>query len=939
MRRFAALSLLLAAFGCRSDAPADSAEPLVDADGDGVPAGDDCDDADPSVAPGAEERCDGRDNDCDGRVDADASDATDWWVDFDADGYGDARLGERSCAAPTGFVGNADDCDDADPRAFPGAALREPVPTGAAPLCQRDADGDGWADAAPAGVVLAGADCDDLDPGVHPDATEACDGVDTDCDGAPIGDERDDDGDGAIECAFDPLTWRGPPTVWRGGDCDDASDAVAPGAPELCDGLDNDCDGRPDPADALGAPTWAVDGDRDGYGSLARTVVSCTAPLGFVLRDTTLADCDDGDAAVFPGATETCNGVDDDCDGEADGSNAVDAGLWGPDRDTDAAPDVSSFGLLQRACAAPGAAWAPVVPGAPGDCDDRNALAAPGLTEVCDSADNDCDGVTDEPDAVDARTWGRDADGDGFGSLSLTARACAAPSGHVADRTDCDDLSAAAYPGAAEVCDAADNDCDFAIDEAGAAGETTFYLDYDGDGFGDPARTQRACAASSLWVTRADDCDDTSPAARPGGAETCNDGLDNDCDPATTCVRAGVVFHTSDPFAAAWAGAASPGLGSTLAIADLDADGLPDVLAGTDDGATLLRSPITAAGPAATLTIAQGAGVSAAFAGDLDGDRVAELILVGPGAGDGLLLGWTGPVTAARTAASADLRLTGPAGGGTGRFVAGGADGTGDGLPDLLVGASDAVWLVDLPLSTTRFDRDAHALDAAAGLGLGSSGALVGDLDGDGFGDLALGLADRASAAGGVLVVPGPVIESVRATDVGFLLRGASAADRAGYAVAAAGDIDADGLADLLIGAPGVRSGAGAAYLLRGPVAAAGRADAAELVLRGESPGDRAGSALGAGDIDFDGLPDVLVGASVGGGRAYAVPGTARGTLSLGAVGWNTDGTTAGDELGAALGAADFDDDGRGDLLLGAPGDDRAGADAGALIWLFGVDG
>lgn len=161
-------------------------------------------------------------------------------------------------------------------------------------------------------------DCDDNNPGRFPGNPEVCDGRDQDCDdqvdeGSFLTGFEDLDGDGfgagegLLVCS--PLDEG---LVFDGNDCDDNDASVAPGAQEICDLLDNDCDGRVDE----GAPQeWVyADADGDGYGdSGAGREICGDAGEGYVYND---QDCDDGDGSVYPGATELCDGLDQDCSGE-----------------------------------------------------------------------------------------------------------------------------------------------------------------------------------------------------------------------------------------------------------------------------------------------------------------------------------------------------------------------------------------------------------------------------------------------------------------------------------------------------------------------------------------------------------------------------------------------------------------------------------------------
>ena len=521
--------------------------------------GGDCDDARGAINPGATEVCDASntDEDCDSVADdadtsVSAATLSTFYPDVDGDTYG-ATAGVGRCDQPTGYVTRSGDCDDSRAAISPLAAEvcdsantdedcdaladdSDPSVSAATRTAwYTDLDGDGYGLSssvqslcdAPARTVSLAGDCDDADTAYNPGASEVCtDREDYNCDGS-IG-FVDLDGDTFAACE----------------DCDDSDPDINADALEACDGVDNNCDGFVDEDSAIDALSWYQDSDADGYGDSVTALVACEAPPGYVGLD---GDCDDNDLAFHPGAAETC---DDPTDYDCDGSVAY----------------VDADGDGWAACA---------------DCDDASAAASPDEAELCDGIDNNCDGVIDEAAATDATTWYVDADGDSFGDSAFTLVACSAPTGYVAtpgdcddanntyfpgapesctvnadnncdgsvlyadadgDLTpaceDCDDSDAAAHPGGAEVCDGADNDCDGTAD-LGAADATSWYLDEDGDGHGTEAEVVTACAQPEGYAALADDCDDSSADALPGGEERCGDGLDGDCDgevdPAELC--------------------------------------------------------------------------------------------------------------------------------------------------------------------------------------------------------------------------------------------------------------------------------------------------------------------------------------------------------------------------------------------------------------------
>ncbi len=522
-------------------------ETCLDNDGDGFPGTGkcngvmnlDCNDDDAAVHPEASEICNGIDDDCDGVKEEGLPTAT-WYLDVDKDGVGGPLPGGSGCGAPPmGQVTSTGDCNDMDPKIRPGVAETcneidddcDGTKDNGLPFQSfyDDVDGDGFGDAMGAplssclssvmGKVPNKSDCADRDPTVKPGATEICNRRDDNCDGQVdngitfLAYYPDVDGDGfgaagsTAEMSCGPVAGK----VTNANDCDDANPTTKPGAPEMCNGIDDNCSGGAD--EGLQFRNYYPDVDGDGVGANVMPVSSCTPISGRVL---TTGDCNDNNAMVRPGATEVCNGIDDDCVGGADN------GLSFVSYYVDGDGDGFGAGTAMVSCSP--------VPGRVTnntDCNDSNAAVKPGATEICNGVDDDCTGGADN--GLTFTNYYPDADGDTFGNrLAAAQSSCSPVPGKVTNNTDCDDALFAVKPGAPEVCNGRDDDCDMATDEGLTF--TNYYPDLDSDGFGSSsAMAQSACAPVAGKVTNNTDCNDSNSAIRPGAAEVCN-MLDDNCD-------------------------------------------------------------------------------------------------------------------------------------------------------------------------------------------------------------------------------------------------------------------------------------------------------------------------------------------------------------------------------------------------------------------------
>jgi hypothetical protein len=497
-----------------------------------VNQGGDCNDASPLIHPAAADNCNGLDDNCDGVTDPGAS-------DLDGDGLAD-------CIDPDidndGTV-NAADCGPINPNVSPTAtetcngidddcdgALDE-INAAGCKTYFADGDKDGFGQSGGEQQCLCGptfllptstaGDCDDTSAQLSPKATEICDDLDNDCDGAT--DEGcDDDLDGWCDAKMVVV---GNPVLCKATqkDCDDQNAAIAPGAKETCgNGVDEDCDGTPDNGtDGVGCAWYYKDGDGDGFGGKEG---ACLCEPTAVLQTPSNQDCNDASAMVNPLASEVCgNALDDNCNGSQDEEDAQNCMIFFNDADGD------GFGAQQQACLCAPSGTFTATKG--GDCGPADAAINPAASEICNGVDDNCKGGIDEGSGAQCTVYYVDKDGDGAGNGELSKCLCAPDGAYVTPVAgDCDDAQPAAKPGAAEVCDGLDNNCDGKADEPGAQGCSSWYIDGDGDGFGLTASEACLCGGGGPYTTqKGGDCNDLTKAAQPGATESC-DGLDNNCD-------------------------------------------------------------------------------------------------------------------------------------------------------------------------------------------------------------------------------------------------------------------------------------------------------------------------------------------------------------------------------------------------------------------------
>ena len=416
------------------------------------------------------------------------------------------------------------------------------------------------------------------------------------------------------------------------------------------------------------------------------------------------------------------------------------------------------------------------------------------------------------------------------------------------------------------------------------------------------------------------DCDDTRADVNPSMTEVCNNGVDDDCDGSPDPCRLSGELRATDAVAVRWGEDAYDYAGSAAAGGrDLDGDGREDWVSGAyahtgvaaNSGvAWVLSGPLTGSASLASATARIEGSEAGGFMGhtvdlvqDLSGDGLADVVVGASGVDadgrdEGAVYVYAGPVTGDHTVASATAWIVGDE-------------------PDGRVGAAVA-----------------EALDLD---GAGTSGLLLG----------AYGLAGAGFERGGAYLLAGPLTGAVALSDAVATVQGESDGDRVGGNVSA-GDVDGDGITDLLFGVDALDGGArdaGGMYVVMGPLSGDRDLADADEVLYGEQAGDNAGAGIEVvGDVNADGRDDVVVGArhadlSGSGalqGKAYLVLGPMTAS-DLYAAHAELRGEGGSDRTGGSLGrVGDVDGDGFDDVIVGAMSNNGNGEAAGAAFLLYG---
>ena len=256
--------------------------------------------------------------------------------------------------------------------------------------------------------------------------------------------------------------------------------------------------------------TYFADNDNDGFGNLLNSTSTCIQPAGYVLNS---LDCNDSNGQINPSANEVCNSIDDNCNSQTD------EGLTFTTYYSDLDNDGFGSGAGTTLCSNPGAGYSTNAL----DCNNSNSAINPSATELCNSADDNCNSQIDE--GLLFQNYYQDFDGDGFG-FGTPSSLCANQTGYVNNAFDCNDFQALVNPVAQEICNGIDDNCNTLIDDG--LQFTNYFLDGDQDGFGAGSPQSLCSNPGNGYSTLNTDCNDAVATINPSSTEICN-SLDDNC--------------------------------------------------------------------------------------------------------------------------------------------------------------------------------------------------------------------------------------------------------------------------------------------------------------------------------------------------------------------------------------------------------------------------
>lgn len=497
----------------------------------------DCNDSNASIRPTATEICNGLDDNCNGSTDEGFA-FTNYYVDSDNDGYGAGSAIASCTALGSGYSTNNLDCNNSNANIRPNASetcnsiddnCNGSIDEGLTFVnyyVDTDLDGFGAGSAVSSCTVLTGNfvtnnfDCNNNNANIKPTASEICNSIDDNCNGLIddgltfLGYYLDTDGDGfgagtgIIACSSP-----GSGYVTNNTDCNNSNPNIRPNATEVCNGIDDNCNNLID--DGLTFVNYYIDTDFDGYGAGIATN-SCT-PLGSNYATNNL-DCNNNNANIRPNAAEVCNGIDDNC------NNIIDDGLTFVNYYIDTDLDGYGAGTATNSCSVLGSNYVTNNT----DCNNNNPNIRPNAVETCNNIDDNCNNSIDE--GLVFVNYYLDTDGDGFGAGNAINSCTPLGTGYATQGGDCDNSNSSIRPGATEICNSVDDNCNTLVDEG--LSFITYYLDADIDGY--YLSLLVSCLNPGANYTTngisQGDCNDNNSNINPGASEICGNSIDENCD-------------------------------------------------------------------------------------------------------------------------------------------------------------------------------------------------------------------------------------------------------------------------------------------------------------------------------------------------------------------------------------------------------------------------